>query len=115
MDIKTLDETSDFRFRTARCREQWDDMIWYNYFTDPELKGAMDFARRWAKCMQHFMNNGKKIIDIYQQTAKEADIDHITHSQYIRAIELLKEYWLYGNELYLLVKKNGDSIDVIIR
>lgn len=107
-DAKTIDATSQISFKNSEAKERWVDTISKHYLSDEVYQIAMDFARCWAKFMQHVLsNNGNvKLSEIILPSCKtvleqmRGDYKiNVTCSHIRLSLELLKDVWVYGDIL----------------
>jgi hypothetical protein len=62
-------------------------------------KACLDYAENWAKLMQYEVANGKTIAECESRTSHEADTDGITVFMQGCAVNVLRQCWIYGEEL----------------
>ena len=67
--------------------------------SDTYSKFVIDYMIRWADMMEECISNGENINDIAEKTSHEADTDGITGFMYGCAVNLLSQFWEYGNQL----------------
>ena len=112
MDIKTIDEMTEFSFKDDTSKKRWIHLVETQYFDNYNMHITMDFVRRWGKAMQYQMKNNQASLNtIAILCAKEADIDKLVKQQHLgKAITLLSEIWFYGNEFQKWVANGGNAI-----
>ena len=66
---------------------------------DGYSKGVIDYMIRWANMMEESISNGYKINNIAEETSHRADTDGITGFMYGCAVDLLSQFWKYGDQL----------------
>lgn len=66
---------------------------------DEYSKATLDYAIHWAELMEERIAEGEKISDIAEKTSQEADTEGITGFMYGCAVNMLRQFWEYGNEL----------------
>lgn len=62
---------------------------------------SVEYAKRWADLMEQKIAAGQKVTDIAEETSNEADTEGITGLMYGYAVNLLSNFWEYGEELRL--------------
>ena len=67
--------------------------------SDCYSKFVIDYMIRWANMMEERISNGEKIDSIAEETSRKADTDRITGFMYGCAVNLLSQFWEYGEEL----------------
>jgi hypothetical protein len=68
--------------------------------TDPYGNAIFIFAEKWADLMEKHIRNGKILTsDDIKKYSNDADEEGITGFMYGRAVAILANVWLYGNEL----------------
>ena len=78
--------------------------VWQKYRKEyPEL---IRYAEDWARLMQLELAKGKKLKDIAEDTAKEADCNGISGEAHWLATTVLAENWKYGQQLRMWHNKN---------
>ena len=112
MDIKTIDEMTEFSFKDDTSKKRWIHLVETQYFDNYNMHITMDFVRRWGKAMQYQMkNNQASLNNIAILCAKEADIDKLVKQPHLeKAITLLSETWFYCNEFQKWVANGGSAI-----
>ncbi|MBR1654661.1 MAG: hypothetical protein IJ690_07030 [Clostridia bacterium] len=97
-DVLTIDAMSSICFRDTTAKECWASLIDSDYFKSKSAQVTMDFARRWAKVMQHMMHNeGKPLNEVIIPAANEANIENnVGPYEKKLASELLASVWFEG-------------------
>lgn len=100
-DVNTIDAMSSINFRDDVARNCWSSLIDSDYFRSKCAQVTMDFARRWAKVMQHMMNHeGKPLREVIIPAANEANIENnVGPYEKKLASELLASVWFEGEML----------------
>lgn len=97
--ILRVDDSTELRFKNEDAKKEWDNFVARNsdcYYN----KSVVDYARMWAKYMQHLMDTrSKSIPEIAEETSYTCDINGITAFQQGLAVKILSEIWLFGDEL----------------
>lgn len=62
-------------------------------------KFVIDYMIRWADMMEECISNGEKINNIAEETSHRADTEGITGFMYGCAVDLLSQFWKYGEQL----------------
>ena len=62
-------------------------------------KFVIDYMIRWADMMEERISNGEKINNIAKETSHRADTEGITGFMYGCAVNLLSQFWKYGDQL----------------
>jgi hypothetical protein len=78
-------------------KKAWDKAVNNNH--DPYGKAAVTYAARWAWMMEQKLEKGEKLIDIAEQTSRDADAEGITGFMYGCAVSVLSHVWVHGEEL----------------
>jgi len=60
---------------------------------------VITYGEDWAGLMEKRMANGEALVDIAQETSREADTDGITGFMYGCAVKALAYFWVHGKEL----------------
>ena len=116
LDVQTIDAMTCINFRDAVAKECWNSLIDCEYFSSPQAKSTMDFARRWAKIMQHMMSSeAKSLTEVVLPAALEADIDNASIHAKDMALDLLIAVWSNGDDLSLWSSKSENMYDLLIR
>ena len=112
MDIKTIDEMTEFSFKDDESKKRWIHLVETQYFENYAMRITMDFTRRWGKAMQYQMKVNKKPLNsVAVLCAKEADIDTaVTKSHLDDAISLLSEVWFFNDQFQKWVNNGGNAI-----
>lgn len=112
MDVKTIDEMTEFSFRDEKAKRRWVKLVEEKYFDNYEMHVTMDFTRRWGKLMQYKMKHeNKSLISCIVKTALDANIDSaITKKHLENSIVLLCDVWFYGNEFQKWINSGGSTI-----
>lgn len=66
---------------------------------DSYSRRVMEYVFRWADLMEREIDQGRSIAEIADETSSVADEDGITGFQYGCAVNILAQYWIYGEEL----------------
>ena len=104
-DIETIDAMSSIKFRDKTANNCWNTLIDTEYFKSATAKTTMDFARRWAKTMQHMMQVEKKAFeDVILPASREANLNNASPSEKSLALELLIAVWFMGDKLQTWAK-----------
>lgn len=97
-EVLRIDETIEMEFKDEEAKKAWDSMVEVNS-KDPYGMGVVKYARRWAKCMQKLIAEGKSVAEIAEQASHDCDIEGITGFMYGCAVNALAKSWKYGEEL----------------
>jgi hypothetical protein len=62
-------------------------------------KFVIDYMIRWADMMEERISNGEDINNIAEETSHRADTEGITGFMYGCAVDLLSQFWKYGDQL----------------
>ena len=112
-EVLQIDDTIEMEFKDDEAKKAWDDMVEVNS-KDSYGMGVVKYARRWAKCMQKLIAEGKTVIEIAEKTSHDCDIEGITGFMYGCAVQALSKSWKYGEELRKWHNKNygyeGDRV-----
>ena len=99
-DVQTIDAMNSLKFKNLEAKEKWCSLIDNQYFRDLKVRASMDFARRWAKTMQHMMDYEKKSLhDVILPAAREANIDNASAPAKRNALNILILLWFNGESL----------------
>ncbi len=116
LDVQTIDAMTCINFRDTAAKECWNSLIDCEYFSSSQAKSTMDFARRWAKVMQHLMkNDAKSLTEVVLPAAIEANIDNANIHAKDMALELLIAVWSKGDDLSRWSSKSENMYDFLIR
>ena len=109
IDVKTIDETTEFSFKDMESKKRWINLVETKYFEDYQMRIIMDFTRRWGKVMQHIMKTQKKSLPaVIVLSAKAVNIDNTMTLKYLdKSIIYLTEMWSYGNEFREWINNGG--------
>lgn len=89
---------------TKKGKEQdWNNVV-KECNKDSYSRGIVQFAAFWSSEMEELIVQGQKIEDIANECEKIVykkypQVDDLTGNMYYSAINLLVEYWIYGDEL----------------
>ena len=77
---------------------------WYEKNTKPYGRACFSYAERWAEKLENLIeastDNPMKVIDDNaDRLSHEANVEGYTGYMYGRAISILSQYWIYGEEL----------------
>lgn len=97
-EVLRIDETTEMEFKDEEGKKAWDSMVEVNS-KDPYGMAVVKYARRWAKCMQKLIAEGKSVLEIAKQASYDCDIEGITGFMYGCAVNALAKSWKYGEEL----------------
>ena len=99
-EIDLLDQTTELLLLNDSAKARWDKLVasGKNYFV---VINAINFARRWAKYMQKFIEEGKSVHTIASQTLKDCSVNNngLTRELFKFVILILTDNWKYGKEL----------------
>lgn len=99
-DVQTIDAMNSLKFKDPAAREKWCSLIENQYFFNREARASMDFARRWAKIMQHMMDHeSKSFNDVILPAARDANIDNASAPTRKKALDILISIWSNGESL----------------
>lgn len=94
-----IDKETELEFKDDEAKQKWEEWIKINSKGSYNLC-TVDFARRWAKYMQHIMKkHNKSISQIANKTRSVSDIDGITGFMYGISVSVLSQCWKYGDDL----------------
>ena len=97
-EVLHIDETVEMEFNGEEGKEKWNQIVKIN-LKNSYGNGVVRYARRWAKYMQKFIDEGKTVAEIAEQTSYDADIEGVTGFMYGCAVKALTQCWKYGDEL----------------
>ena len=101
-EIRNIDKSVEFEFLDKELEKDWQHQIESNNSAgemSEYVNGIFRYAMLWGKVMQKYISEGKKIEDIADKSSHECDLEGITGYMYGCAVNLLSQYWNYGEEL----------------
>lgn len=91
-----------FEFRSPRAEELFRTKARQYY----RRTNVIRYASRWAHAMERKMADGAKLVDIVIPTSHDADIERVTHHEFIDARLLLEQTWIHGRKLRRLAGRS---------
>lgn len=98
--------TNTVETEEMRTRDRELDVALRNEGFDPSGVRSIDYVVRiityteqWAELMEARIAKGEKLVDIIEETSREADTDGITGFQYGCAVQALANFWVHGESL----------------
>ena len=97
-EVLRIDETTEMEFKDEESKKVWDSIVEVNSKNSYGMC-VVKYARRWAKCMQKLIAEGKSVMEIAEQTSGDCDIEGITGFMYGWTVDVLAKCWKHGEEL----------------
>lgn len=82
-------------FKNSESERNWQREIKTGQYSTK----IINFVQRWAEKMQENFVENKFNPAIAEKTSYEVDTDGISGLDYVTAIKILSEYWIFGKEL----------------
>jgi len=67
--------------------------------SDAYSNRVVTYGEDWANLTEARINAGEQLIDVIEETSRQADTDGITGFMYNCAVQALCEFWAYGEDL----------------
>lgn len=94
-----IDETIELEFKDEESKKFWEKLVEANskgFYSISYVR----YTRRWAKCMQKLISEGKTVAEIAKKTSDYCDaVEGVTGFMHGCAVNALSHYWKYGDEL----------------
>lgn len=97
-EIIKIDETTEMLFKDEDAKKNWGRIV-EKLSPDSYDKCIVNYARRWAKYMQTLIAEGNTVVKIAEEASFDCDFEGITGYMYNCAVNMLSDYWKYGQEL----------------
>lgn len=82
---------------TLRDPERWQEFVDAN--KDFYGKGIVDFATQWGRLMELRVEQGMSVLEAAKATESEADTFGMSGFSFSAALSMLREMWIYGDQL----------------
>lgn len=89
-----IDETVEMEFKDEEGKKAWGKMVEAANSKNPYSYGVMQYARRWAKYMQKFIDEGKPVDEIADKASLDCS-EGITAFMHECAVTALAQCWKY--------------------
>ena len=93
-------QTEELEFKDPEAREVWSNYVEVNS-KNYSIYCIIRYAVEWAKNMQYLMKRGEGITvtDVAEKAFSIFDVEDISASMYDCMVNILLQFWKYGEEL----------------